>query len=196
MDRERFQRAIDAFDRANGEDPKLQTDETGQQQPAQLLHARRLSAWVQRLDPAASEALQLAARCQHIRRWTMPRETFPPGRLGYKKWRSQLARLHADTAAEILQQVGYSQALIDDVRAINLKQDIKGNPDTQTIEDALCLAFLQHQLAELVDKTEPQKMVTILQKTWDKMSERGRQVALQLDYTAEQLALLERALST
>lgn len=194
MDEARFRRAIEAFDRANSEDPN-QVLSNGVLRPKELVDAERLSAWVERLEPNASEALRLAARCQHIRRWTIPRDSFPNDRVGYLRWRTELGRFHAETAARILAEVGYDQETIDAVRRINVKQGLRGNPDTQTMEDALCLSFLEHEFDEFSAKHPEQKVVEILQKTWKKMSERGRAEAAKLPLSERARALLRAALS-
>ena len=190
----RFLAAIVAFDRANAEDPNL-IEVGGAQRPRELVDAERLSTWVERLAPDASEALRLAARCQHIRRFESPRGSFPEGRVGYLQWRTQLGRFHADTSARLLTEAGYEQPLIDEVRRINLKQGLHSNPDTQTIEDALCLVFLEFELEEFRAKHPDEKVVDIVRKSWKKMSEAGRAAALQLPLSGDALALVTRALA-
>jgi hypothetical protein len=194
MDRDRYERAIAAFDRANAEDPNSLAV-AGVSRPRELVQAERLSAWVTRLEPAASEALLLAARCQHIRRWQIPRGSYPAGRVGYLQWRTELGRFHADTAARLLEEIGYEHDLIDAVRRINTKQGLRSNPDTQIMEDALCLAFLEHEFDEFSRKYPAEKVCEIVQKTWKKMSPRGHELALQLPFSAEALALVTRALN-
>jgi hypothetical protein len=193
MDRERFQKAIAAFDRANAEDPNRVVD-NGVSRPRELVHAERLSAWVERLEPDASEALSLAARCQHLRRWQIPRSTHPPGRLGYLHWRTELARFHADSATRILEEAGYQRELTFAVRRINLKQNLHSNPDTQTMEDALCLEFLNFEFEDFSRKYPVEKVLEIVRKTWKKMSPRARELALQLPLSAAALALVKSAL--
>ncbi len=193
-DASRFRAAIAAFDRANAEDPHT-LDVAGQARPRELLDAERLSLWVERLAPDASEALRLAARCQHIRRWQIPRASYPPGRVGYLQWRTQLGRFHADTATRLLEELGYERELIEAVRRINLKQGLKSNPDTQTMEDALCLAFLEFEFEEFCLKYPPEKVVEVVQKTWKKMSERGHRFALALPFSKACLELVTRALA-
>jgi hypothetical protein len=194
MDRDRFERAVAAFDRANAEDPNS-IEVAGRSRPRELVQAERLSAWVTRLEPDASEALLLAARCQHIRRWQIPRGSYPPGRVGYLQWRTELGRFHADTAAHILAELGYEPALCEAVRRINTKQGLRSNPDTQTMEDALCLAFLEFEFDEFSRKYSADKVLEIVQKTWKKMSPLGHACALKLPFSAEALALVQRALS-
>jgi hypothetical protein len=176
---DRRSRAIAAFRAQNARDPNRVLD-GGVERPKELVDAERLAAWVERLEPSASEALALASHCQHLGRWELPRGDFPEGRIGYLTWRKALARRHADAAAAILREVGYDEALIAEVRAINLKQGLHANPDTQTMEDALCLSFLEHELDEFALEHEDDKVVDIIRKTWGKMSERGHARALEL----------------
>jgi len=193
MNQDRFERAIAAFDAANAEDPhRLVVG--GEPRPRELVHAERVSAWVERLAPNASEPLRLAARCQHIRRWQIPRTSYPAGRVGYLQWRTELARFHADTAASILDELGYERELIDAVRRINVKQGIRSNPDTQTMEDALCLEFLESEFDDFARKHPPETVIGVLQKTWKKMSARGHELALNLPFSAPARELVTRAL--
>jgi uncharacterized protein DUF4202 len=187
-------RALEAFRAANAADPNLLID-AGVPRPKELVDAERLAAWVGRLEPSASEALVLASHCQHLCRWELPRTNFPDGRIGYLTWRKALARFHADRAAEILRGVGYDEALIEQVRLINLKSGLHTNPDVQTMEDALCLSFLEHELEEFSGKHEADKVVDIIRKTWGKMSERGHARALELKLSSRASALVARALS-
>ena len=193
-DSARFARAIEAFDAANAEDPNHLTV-AGQARPRELVQAERLAAWVSKLEPAASEALSLAARCQHIRRWQIPRGSYPSGRIGYLQWRTQLARFHAETATHILEQAGYERSLIDEVRRINLKQNLHSNPDSQTMEDALCLTFLEFEFEEFCAKYPPEKVIEVVQKTWRKMSPKAHQAALQLPLSPASLDVVTRALA-
>jgi hypothetical protein len=190
----RFELAIASFDRQNAEDPRT-LEVLGVARPRELLEAERLSACVERLAPDASEALRLAARCQHIRRWQIPRDSFPAGRVGYLKWRTQLARFHADTATRLLEELGYERELIDAVHRINLKQELHSNPDTQTMEDALCLVFLEFEFEEFRAKYPPEKVIEVVRKTWKKMSAKGHELALRLPFSPASLELVKRALT-
>jgi hypothetical protein len=143
---ERFALAIAAFDRENARDPSLEVV-AGAARPRELVQAERLSAWVTRLAPDASEALRLAARCQHLRRWEIARSEYPQGRAGYLQWRTRLGRFHAEQSAKILTELGYDAETIAAVGRINAKVGLRSDPDVQTMEDALCLSFLEHELA-------------------------------------------------
>ncbi|HWX19223.1 MAG TPA: DUF4202 domain-containing protein [Candidatus Binatia bacterium] len=193
-DPHRFEAAIRRFDEENSRDPNVELVD-GVAQPRELVYARRLTDWVLRLCPAASEAVRLAARCQHLCRWTVPRQSYPMTRPGYLQWREGLKKFHAQKAGEILREVGYPDELISRVQALNLKKGFPQDPETRVLEDALCLVFLEHQLAELARKATEEKVVNALQKSWTKMTPAARELALQLSYTPPEKALLEKALA-
>lgn len=188
----RFHQVLRRFDDENARDPNLITI-AGTVQPRELFYAQRLTEWVLRLSPEASEALQLAARCQHICRWMIPRNSYPMTRAGYLRWREELKRFHAQKSSEILREAGYPGEMIARVRELNLKKNLGEDPECQVLEDALCLETLQYQLGDLMDKTEPDKMVAILQKTWKKMSPAARQEALGLSFSDREKELLSKA---
>jgi hypothetical protein len=188
----RFHRAIKRFDDENLHDPnQIVIDRVSR--PHELAYAEWLTNWVLRLRPDASEALLLAARCQHLCRWTIPRSSYPMTRAGYLRWREELKHFHAKKSAEILRQSGYPEEMVARVHALNLKKNLGQDEECQVLEDALCLVTLQHQLGMLMDKTEPEKMVTILQKTWKKMSPAGRAEALKLTFSDREKDLLAKA---
>jgi hypothetical protein len=180
---ERFARACSAFDAVNAQDPRAVRD-GGQDRPRELVHAERVARWIERLAANPSEALRLAARCQHVERWTIPREQFPPGREGYLQWRRVLAKFHADRATAVLRDVGYDDATIEQVQRIVLKRGIKRDDEVQTMEDALCLTFLEREAGGFAARHAPDKVVAILRKTLVKMSDRGKKEALGLELPA------------
>jgi hypothetical protein len=155
-----------------------------------------MSAWVQKLNPAASEALRLAARSQHIRRWQIPRSSYPMDRAGYHRWRTALYAFHADAVEGILRDAGYDGETIGTVRRLLSKKDLKTNRDMQTLEDAAALVFLEFHLAEFSRRPDmdEQKLVDILRKTWKKMSSRGHSAAKGIEFPPELSKLLKFAL--
>jgi hypothetical protein len=192
--RRRLEAAFAAFDAANAEDPSREIVD-GVPQPRELVYARRMSRWLERLEPGASEALVLAARCQHLRRFTIPRDRYPMDGAGYKRWRATLARFHADAAAEILGRLGYADAEIARVQALVRKEKLRTDPEAQTLEDVACLVFLESTLDDFARKHAPAKVIDILRKTWGKMSERARTAALELPLPREARALVDEALA-
>ena len=189
----RFDAALRHFDGENARDPNIETAD-GTTHPRELLYARRLTDWVLRLCPNASEELRLAARCQHICRWEIPRNSYPMTRAGYLQWRATLKKFHAQKAGEILRELGYSEDVIRRVQDLNLKKHFPDDPGVRVLEDALCLVFLQYQFADLAAKTAEDKTINALRKSWQKMTGDARAEALKLNHGSREKALLERAL--
>ena len=145
--------------------------------------------------PEAPESLRLAARCQHICRWEIPRNSFPIGRTGYLTWRNELKKLHAAKAEEILTSVGYEDDVIEEVKFILLKKQLKKNEQTQILEDVICLVFLEFYFDAFAEKHSEEKIIDIVQKTWAKMSDKGHESALKLPFSPSGLSLVKKALA-
>ncbi|HSY09955.1 MAG TPA: DUF4202 domain-containing protein [Candidatus Dormibacteraeota bacterium] len=188
----KFEAAIRRFDGENSRDPNHESA-GGISHPRELLYAERLTNWVLRLCPNASEELRLAARCQHICRWEIPRDSYPMTRAGYLQWRATLKKFHAQKAGEILREVGYDENTVQRVQELNLKKNFPNDPEGRVLEDALCLMFLEFQFADLAAKTAEDKTINALQKSWQKMTEAARAEALKLNYGEREKALLQRA---
>jgi hypothetical protein len=193
-DPQRFESALRRFDEENSRDPNHEAVD-GIPHPRELLYAQRLVNWVLRLCPGASEELRLAARCQHICRWEIPRQSYPMTRAGYLQWRATLKKFHAQKAGDILREAGYPEEVIRRVQDLNLKKHFPDDPEARVLEDALCLVFLEFQLADLAARTAEDKTINALQKSWQKMTEAARAEALKLNYGEREKALLERALN-
>ena len=189
-----FDAALRRFTEENSRDPNT-VDIQGVKRPRELVYAEWLTNWVLRLCPQASEELRLAAHCQHLCRWMVPRDLYPMTRAGYLRWREGLKKFHAEKAGEILREVGYPDPVVTRVQSLNLKKDFPHDPETRVLEDALCLVFLEHQLADLASKTDDEKMINALQKAWKKMTPTARDSALKLSYPPKEKALLDRALA-
>lgn len=193
QNQQRFSETIQAFDEANRQDPHL--ERAGELQvPKELLYAQRMTAMLQDFAPDASEALQLAARCQHIRRWEIPRETYPMDRKGYLLWRSELKKFHGELASDIMRKHGYEEDTIERVVDLVQKRRLKTDPEVQTLEDVICLVFLKYYFAEFSAKHPDEKIIEIIQKTWKKMSEKAHKAALQLSFSEREGKLIEKAL--
>jgi phosphohistidine swiveling domain-containing protein len=188
----RFDRAIAAIDAVNGEDPNQIVFE-GRTEAKELLHARRVSYWVNRLDESPSEALLLAARAHHLRRWHLPRAEFPEGRAGYHAWRRELQNRHAKEAGEILEACGYSDAEIQRVSELIRKRGLGRDPEVQTLEDALCLVFIETQLASFSTRHSEEKVIEIIARSLAKMSDQGRRASAQIPLAAAEAALVSAA---
>ncbi|MFD2726209.1 DUF4202 domain-containing protein [Hyunsoonleella rubra] len=190
----RFETAIALIDKANSED--INTYQVaGMEYPKELLYAQRMTRKLLQFEPNASKALQIAARAQHICRWKIPRDEYPMDRVGYLKWRETLKRMHADLTGDILKQVGYDDQFTDRVKAIISKKLIKKNEESQTLEDTICLVFLDYYFEEFAEKHPDEKIIDILQKTWKKMSNKGHEAALKLPFSEKGLALVKQAIA-
>ena len=192
---QRLEAALAAFDEANAADPNI-VEAEGREWPKELLYARQMSAWMERFAPDASEALKLAARCQHIRRWEIPRDAYPRDRVGYLKWRTELKHMHARIAGEILEKAGYGADTIARVQSLLKKERLKSDAEAQTLEDVVCLVFLENWFADFAKQHDPDKVVDIVAKTWKKMSPAGHEAALGMAHKlpGDALALVQRAL--
>ena len=175
-----YDKARALIDAANGADPNQVTAD-GKEWPKELLYSERMSEMLERYRPDADDAMKLAIRAQHIERWKSPRSNYPMDRIGYLKWRKDLYKIQANTAADLLRQAGYGDDEIERVRNAVAKKNIKGNPDTQLLEDVTDLCFMEHYMLEFVGKHpdySEEKWIEIIQKTWHKMSDSAHQFAL------------------
>ena len=191
---DKLARAFHLFDEANGNDPNTEMLD-GRSYPKEVLYALRMTEALNTFEPNASEALKLTARCQHICRWEIPRGNYEMNRVGYLKWRQDLKKFHAEKAKTILEEVGYGNEIINQVEFLLLKKQLKKNEETQTLEDVICLVFLQHYFEPFALKHDEPKVIDILQKTWRKMSKKGQQAAMNLPFSKEALAIVNKAVS-
>jgi len=191
----KLEAAFKLFDDYNKQDPRSFEWENVSG-PQEYFFAIKLYEWVLKLDTNAREELLLASRSQHIGRWEIPREDYPEGREPYLKWRKDLALHHADTASRLMSEAGYSAEQVERVTQIILKKRIKVDADVQTMENALCLVFLQFQYEDFRKKYEedPEKIINILRKSLLKMDAHGHSFALKLPYIEKGLYLVNEAL--
>ncbi len=180
MTQENFKKAIELIDAANSEDPNQESSD-GKDWSKELLYSHRMSDMLQRFAPDADDAMKLAIRSQHIQRWKSPRSDYPMDRKGYHQWRSQLYIFHADTAGALLEKAGYDEKFIARVKLAVSKKSLKSSPDTQLLEDVTALVFIEHYMLAFADKHpeyDEEKWLTIIRRTWNKMSETAHEFAL------------------
>ncbi len=173
-------KAIALIDAANREDPNQVTADD-KVWPKELLYSQRMSDMLQRYTPDADDAMKLAIHAQHVQRWKSPRNAYPMDRIGYLKWRKDLYKFHAQTAADLLTEAGFADDVIDRVKLAVAKIGIKNNPDTQLLEDVSALVFIEHYMLEFANKHpeyDEAKWLDIIRKTWKKMTDRAQQFAL------------------
>lgn len=186
-------RCYEMVDEINARDPRVDA-KSGL--PQDLVYGLHMTQQLESFLPNSSDALKVAARAQHVGRHLVPRTQFPEGKLGYHQWRRHLYARHAETAVGIMRRVGgFNEEEMAIVNKILRKDDIKGDENVQAVEDVACLVFLRDTFSDFSAKHEDDKMVDILQKTWEKMSQRAKDAALKLEFNEASKELLKRALS-
>lgn len=190
-----LEKALQLIDEAHAEDAKKVTIE-GQEVPYELHYARQMTWYLERRAPDASEALKIAIRAQHFRRWEVPRDSYPMTRIGYHSWRTFLKKRQAQLVKPIMQDCGYSAEDTQKTMAMIEKQGLReGDPETQVLEDVACLVFLDDQFEAFEKTLDEDKIIKILQKTWVKMSPEGHKMALDLHMSQRCQELVGKALS-
>ena len=162
-----------------------------------LKYSEQCFKWLGKLKPDYSEAQELAARCQHFKRWEIPRSDYPMDKKGYHQWRIGLYTYQADKAEEVLAKVGYDSSVIEEVKSMIAKKNLRRDENSQLIEDVACLVFLENYIqpfASTKDYSE-EKWIKIIQKTWGKMSEKAHKFALEINYPQPILELIQKALA-
>ncbi|WNC69102.1 DUF4202 domain-containing protein [Thalassotalea nanhaiensis] len=194
MNTEKFNQAIQLIDKANSEDPNKEVWQS-KEYPKEILYSMRMTDMLADFAPDASLALKLATHSQHICRWQHPRKNYEMNRAGYLLWRKELNKFHAQKAAEILSSINFDDETIEKVQFLLLKKQLKRDPQTQTLEDVVCLVFLQYYFTDFAADHTEEKVISVLQKTWAKMSDQGHQKALTLSLPEHDKALIVKALS-
>jgi len=189
----RLDAASSAIDSANADDPNEVTVRGGTV-PLALAHGRLAAEWVTRLSPGADDTVVLAARAHHLRRWEVPRSSYPEGRPGYLRWRRDQKQRHADDVASLLDAAGYSSDEIERVRALIRREGLGTDPDTQLVEDAACLVFIETQLGEVSERFDREHLLDVIRKTARKMSPAGLTAVSRIDLGERERSLLEDAL--
>jgi hypothetical protein len=190
---DQFEKAITTFDAYNLNDPH-QEEYEGKLVSKEMVYAQRMSSRLSDFYPSAPEYLKLAAHCQHIGRWEIPRESYPMDKKGYLQGRNVLKTHHAKLAEQILISCRYDQGTIDKVKFLLLKKELTTNPDTKILEDVICLVFIEHYLEEFAEKHEPKKVIDILGKTLKKMSPRAIEEAGKIPVSEKIKILIQQAL--
>ena len=186
----RLEKTLADIDALHSLDPK-QVDGKAEE----LIYAEQMTEWLNKLNPEASDELKIAVRSQHLCRWEIARSEFPMDRPGYLKWRTELGKLHARKAVEVMQEHGYDEESRKQVEATVRKLGIKRNPAAQTMEDCACLVFIENGFLDFAAKHPEEKVISIVQKTWAKMSEQAQQQALALNLPEAALHIVQKALA-
>ncbi len=185
---------MDLIDRLNSEDPHQEVYK-GELKPKEWVYSLRMTETLNAFEPTASENVQLAVRAQHIERWKIARSGFPSTKVGYLNWRKKMGVFHGEVVARVLGGLGFSTERIEEVRGLLEKKGVKKNEEVQLLEDVACLVFLEHYLDDFCEKYPSEKVITIIQKTWVKMSKKGHKSALKLNFSGKSKELIESALA-
>jgi hypothetical protein len=192
---DRYDAAVAAIDAANAADPTAITVR-GATEPLALAHGRLAAEWIDRLAPEADDALRLAARAHHLRRWELPRDSYPDGRAGYLRWRRDQKARHAVDVEVILVAAGYDAATVTRVQSLIRRDGLAaGDPGAQAVEDAACLVFVETQLASVAARLDHDHLVEILRKSIRKLSPAGVAALADVPVGAPERALLGEALA-
>ena len=192
---DRYAVAVAAIDAANAADPTV-VGVRGQELPLALAHGRLAVGWVRFLRPDASTELLLAARAHHLRRWLVPRATYPDGRAGYLRWRRDQKVRHAQEIEVILAQAGYPPTQIQRVQALIRRDDLVNDPETAALEDAACLVFIETQLCVIAPRLERERLLDVIRKTASKMTPAGLAATAALPIGDAERELLAAAFGT
>lgn len=187
-----YDRARALIDAAHAADPNVSADG----RPAELVYAERMEAWIARVAAEPTPLLRLAARCQHLERWSVPRASFPDGKAGYLTWRRSLYTKQAERAHALLLEAGVPAEEAAEVATWVSKSGLKTNPGTQALEDAACLVFLENEIGAFAAQHADyprEKFIDILRKTWRKMSPRAQELAHGLALPPGIAALVQEA---
>jgi Domain of unknown function (DUF4202) len=187
--------AVAAIDAANSADPTSLTVR-GHVVPLALAHGQLAAEWIVFLQPDADELVRLAARAHHLRRWEVPRGSYPDGRSGYLAWKRDQRQRHAVDVAEILVATGYPPTDIERVQALVRRDRLSTDPGSQAVEDAACLVFIETQLADVARRLDHDLLVAVLRKTARKLSSSGAAAIHRIPLGESELALLTEALGT
>ena len=184
-----YNKAVVLINSVHQLDPNSETVD-GIEIKSELLYCQRMLSILKKVQPNASLELQLAAQCQHISRWSIPRATFPTGKKGYYEWRAAIMKHQLSVTTSVLQQAeinGQSIEIIVD--ALKNKAD-KSNINASIIEDTACLTFIKWYLVPFAGQFDPEKAKVILQKTANKMSERGLKLISEIELSKDVLNVL------
>ena len=190
----RFDAAIKLIDSAHAQDPN-KISILGSEQPYELHYSEKMTHYLRERDPFAPIPLRLAVRAQHLKRWEVPRDSYPMNKIGYHAWRTYLKKRQADLASQICIDCGYSEEDATRVAHLIRKEDLKQDEETQTLEDVACLVFLDDQFEEFEKQHDEEKIIRILRKTWGKMSDKGHKLALEIPMSERCKTLVAKALA-
>jgi hypothetical protein len=189
-----YEKAIASIGEAHALDPR-KINVNGKEIPYELHYAEKMNHYLSLRCHEPSDILRLAIWSQHLKRWEIPRDSYPMTRIGYHSWRTYLKKRQAELVQKICLDSGYSDEDAERVAALVRKEDLKTDEETQILEDVACLVFLDDQFEEFGKEHDEEKIINILRKTWVKMTEEGHQLALKIPMSDRSKELIQTALS-
>lgn len=194
MNQDRYKSAVDAINAIHDSDPNTELFEGGVIS-VERLYSNRIVKCLQEIYPEASEELMLAGHCQHLGRWEVDRSTYPKGKIGYYQWRNFLGEYQSEKAKKLLHAAGYDETTVNEVVEILKKVNIHRLEDAQKLEDAVCLVFLHYYMEPFIEGKSQEHLIQIVQKTWNKMSEKAHTEALKIDLPNNTKQIVSKALA-
>jgi len=194
MAAQNYEAAISLIDEAHAQDPNIAIVD-GKDVPYELYYAQKMTKYLEMRAPNARPVLKVAIRAQHFRRWEIPRDSYPMTKAGYLNWRAFLKKRQADLASAICVGCNFTAEEAEEVAKLIRKEDLKKNEETQILEDVACLVFLDDQFEAFEKEHDEETIVSILRKTWGKMSERGHELALKIPMSTSSKELIGKALA-
>ena len=190
----KYQLALRSIDEEHAKDPTIIFVD-GKAQPSELFYSQKMSKYLEKRCPGAPELLRLAVRAQHLKRWEVPRDSFAMGKRGYLMWRTHLKKRQAELALQICLTSGYSMEDSNRVAVLIRKENLKNDVETQILEDVACLVFLDVQFEDFEQQHDEDKIISILRKTWAKMSDEGHALAVCIPMSDRAAKIVAKALS-
>lgn len=185
-----YQKAKAKIDQEHSLDLSIQTD-NGIEYPAELLYSNRMLSILDLVLPESNNVIKLAAQCQHLKRWQVPRDLYPYDRRGYHEWRRVVMDFQLEQTRIILSEAGIDDADITEITKILHEQGNKLNRDSQVIMDTACLVFLRWYMEPFASKHQNEKVADILKKTMRKMSSHGVKLIQKLELSSTSKQLIE-----
>lgn len=188
---EQYRIASEKIDAAHSSDETMQL-ENGNLVPAELLYSKRMLSVLELVNAGSSFEIKIAAQCQHLKRWSVPRSLYPYDRRGYHQWRQVVMDFQLQETKLILSLAYIGESDIKHILTILKEQGNKLNPESQMIMDTACLVFLKWYMEPFAGKHQNEKVIDILRKTMRKMSSKGVNLISQLDLPVSAKTILEQ----
>lgn len=164
-----YKSAINLISEAVRTDPKKISEKMTDAQ----FYSEKMAEEIRNLEQSIDEHIDIAARCQHLFRWEIPRSSYPMNKTGYYQWRKYLYEYQAEKTGILLKEAGYNNYLIEKCCSLIRKKDLGKSHETQLIEDTACIVFVKYYLNDFIPKHSKDKLIDILRKTTLKMSQKA-----------------------